>query len=338
MQMERCFKMKVHKIIPLLLMLLALAYGQSKVGTTAGNFLQIGVGCRAIAMGGSAVSYGMDASAVYWNPALAANLKQNQAYFNNISWFAGINLNYGGLVLNLGRFGNVGASFYVMNSGEMEVTTEERPEGTGELFTVQELSAGLTYSRQLTQRFFMGGTFKYIHSSIWNMKASAIAVDLGLSYRTPYEPLILGMSISNFGSEMRLHGPDAAVRFDPDPRVDGNNDGIIAYQITRSWDLPVTFRFGTAYEVIKSEFNTLLVSLDVLYPNNNENYVNAGIEYSIQNRYFLRAGYRQLFLNDAEGGFTIGGGMWLKNILIDYAYSDRGRLNNVQYISLGLSF
>ncbi len=337
--MERYLSMKIlHKVTFMLLFGAALLMAQSKVGTTAGNFLQIGVGGRGVGMGGSAVAHGIDASALYWNPALAAGIENHQVYFNNIAWFAGIDLNYGAMVLNMGGWGNMAASFYVLNSGEMEVTTEERPEGTGELFTVQEMQAGMSYARNLTQRFNIGGSFKYIHSAIWNMKASAVAVDLGLSYRTPFNPVVIGMSISNFGSEMRLHGPDTAVRFDPDPRVDGNNDGIIAYQITRSWDLPVTFRFGAGYEVLKSAFHRLLLSSDVLYPNNNDSHINMGVEYSIQERYFLRTGYRQIFIDDAEGGFTAGAGIMLENIIIDYAFADHGRLNAVQYISLGLRF
>jgi len=324
--------------IAILLGLTGTVLGQSKVGTTAANFLLIGVGGRAVSMGESSVAHGLDASALYWNPALIAQLPGHQVYFNNISWFANIHLNFGAAILDLGDIGKVGASFYVLNSGEMEVTTEERPEGNGQLFTAQDLQIGLSYSRALTQRLNIGATVKYVGSSIWNMKASTFAVDLGVTYRTPYNPVILGMSIVNFGGEMRMEGTDTAIRFDPDPRVNGNNDGIVAYQITRGWDLPVTFRFGLAYEVLKTEMNQILISSDVLYPNNNDNYVNAGFEYSLLSHYFLRAGYRQIFLNNAEGGLSLGAGIIYKNILLDYAYSDRGRLNNVQYFSMGLSF
>lgn len=326
------------KAVLTIVFLTALVNAQSKVGTTAGNFLQIGVGGRAVSMGESGVTSGLDLSAIYWNPALGVNVPNNQAYFNNISWLAGITLNYGAVMFNLGSMGNVAAVAYVLNSGEMEVTTELRPEGTGELFTVQEMMIGLSYSRSITQRFNIGATFKYIHSGLWNMNASAIAVDLGITYQTPYDPLVIGMSISNFGTSMQLQGPDAAIRFDPDPQVDGNNDGIIAYQITRSWELPVTFRFGAGYDVIKTENHKILLTSDFIYPNNYNNYANVGAEYGLQNRYFLRAGYRQLFIGDSEGGPSFGAGLIYKNILVDYAYADFGRLTNVQYISFALSF
>lgn len=90
--------------------------------------------------------------------------------------------------------------------------------------------------------------------------------------------------------------------------------------------------------MIRTSSEQFLAVGDVLYPSSNENYVNMGVEYGLKNSYFLRAGYRQLFLEDREGGLTFGAGLKLFNIQIDYAYSDRGRLNAVQYFSLGVGF
>ena len=333
--------MKIIKILSLVLLTLclpAMVTGQTKVGTSAANFLQIGVGARGAALGEAAVSNGNDISSIYWNPALMANVPKNQAYFNHIAWFADIDLNYGAALLNLGNLGNFAVSFYSLNTDQMKVTTEIYPEGTGELFTVQDIMVGISYGRSLTDRFNIGGTVKMIRSTIWNTSASAFAFDVGLTYQTPFKPLNLGMSISNFGTEMRMLGTDTAVRYDPDPLVNGNNDGIVADQHTRSWDLPILFRFGLAYDVLVTNNQSIMIASDVLYPSSNDNYVNAGIEYGLLGKYFLRAGYRQLFLNEAEGGLTFGAGVNILNFHVDYALSDRGRLNSVQYFSLGIDF
>jgi len=241
-------------------------------------------------------------------------------------------------MLDFGGFGRIGILFSSLNTDQMEVTTELYPDGTGELFTAQDLMVGLFYARALTDKFSIGGTIKYINSEIWNVSASAFAVDVGLTYQTPYDPVTLGMSISNFGSQMQMDGSDLAIRFDPDRTVGGNNDGVVGRQHTRLWDLPILFRFGLAYNIINSEQHNFLLLGDVLYPGSQNNYVNTGVEYGFLGQFFLRAGYRQLFLNDAEGGLTLGAGVNVYNIMIDYAYSDRGMLNEVQYFSFGVTF
>lgn len=314
------------------------AFTQTKVGTTAAAFMQIGTGGRSAAMGETAGADALDVSAIFWNPALAATIPTHQVYFNHIDWFADINLEYGSVLLSLGNLGNIAASFYTMNSGQIAVTSEERPEGTGEKYTVQDLMVGLSYMRSLTDRFSIGGTFKLIRSSIWNMSASAMAMDIGLGYQTPFKPVAIAMSIVNFGSEMQMRGTDTAIRFDPDPRVRGNNDAIVAYQATRSWDLPVSFRFGLTYKLLNRGATKLLVNSDVLYPNNNENYVNLGAEYRLYDIYFLRAGYRKLFLAEREGGLTLGAGLVFRNIQFDYTYADWERLGFVQYLGIGFRF
>jgi hypothetical protein len=309
-----------------------------RVGTTAMSYLQIGVGARGVAMGETAVAHGADLSSLYWNPALAAGLGGGQAYFAYTDWIAGVALTYGSVMFDLGGMGQVAASVYVMNSGEMEVTTEILQDGTGERFEVQDVTFGVTYSRALTDRFAIGGTAKLIRSSIYNMAASTGAVDIGLTYRTPFDPVTLGLSISNFGGEMQLSGPDTIVRVDLDPEAGGNNGGILGYLATGEWDLPVTFRIGLAYEAIQSRTSSLTLSTDALYPNSNLNYLNTGVEYGFMDTFFVRGGYRQLFLEDREGGLSAGVGLSVRSVFADYAFSDRGDLGAVHFLSMGVAF
>ena len=53
----------------------------TKVGTTAGKFLSIPVGARALGMGGAFVAVANDVSAMYWNPAGIAGVYQTEALF-----------------------------------------------------------------------------------------------------------------------------------------------------------------------------------------------------------------------------------------------------------------
>jgi hypothetical protein len=80
----------------------------------------------------------------------------------------------------LDNLGTIGLSFTYLDYGDMEVTTLREPDGTGEIFSPKDMAIGLTYSYNLTDRFSLGGTAKYVHQNIWNTNASAFAADLGI--------------------------------------------------------------------------------------------------------------------------------------------------------------
>ena len=59
---------KLNKYISILFLITSV-YGVNKTGTTAAKFLSIGVGSKAVGMGGAYTSIANDATAMYWNPA-----------------------------------------------------------------------------------------------------------------------------------------------------------------------------------------------------------------------------------------------------------------------------
>src|SRR5512147_3092028 len=114
----------------LLLLALGLAWettGQSltKTGTTAAPFLKIGIGSRAIGMGGAFTAKAADITARYWNPGGLANVRSNQAAFNHVSWLADVDLNFAAACINLANFGTLGVSVTHLGMDEMAVRTEE---------------------------------------------------------------------------------------------------------------------------------------------------------------------------------------------------------------------
>jgi len=125
----------------------------TKVATTAAQFLKIGVGARAIGMGGSFVAEASDLSAVYWNPAGIAKLGGAAVQLNRTQYLADISYSVAAFGADLGALGAIGVSLIFLDSGDMAVRTTARPTGTGERFKVQDLALQLTYGRALTDRF-----------------------------------------------------------------------------------------------------------------------------------------------------------------------------------------
>jgi long-subunit fatty acid transport protein len=339
--------MKGGKLMKLLLMFITLivagiapSVAQNNLGTTAVPFLEIGVGARGVGMGEAQVSSVNDVSALYWNPAAITKLGKSEVSFQHTDWFIDTQLNYAAAVFKMG-YSYLGVHFYQFNGGRMQVTDLMFPEGIGEDFTVRDMSLGLSYAQSLTTNFSFGGTVKYIESMIWRTKASTIGLDLGFHYKTPFKNLNLGFAITNFGMEMQMMGDNLANRIDLDPNANGNNDGILSMLATRSWDLPLIFRIGLDYTLLSDRIHNLMLAADAVYPNNNQNYINAGMEYAFRNMVFFRAGYSNAFMADDEGlgHLRMGFGVFISNqIKVDYAFSERGILGNVNMIGASVAF
>ncbi len=340
--------MKQLKIILLLLLMSEWLFGQysknvTNVGTTAATFLEIGVGARAIGMGGAFVATANDVSAMYWNPAGIAQLNRMQAIFVHTDWLVDITYDYAGMVFPLAGFGVVGMNLTTLNMGEMQVRTIDRPEGTGEYFDARDLAIGLAYGVNITNRFALGFNVKFISQTIWKERATGFAIDIGTLYQTPWKGLRIGAALTNFGTDMKMTGNDLLVYHDIDPYQLGNNDRIFAELQTDAWPLPLNFQLGLAYDLLDDEFQHLTLEMDAMHPIDNSESMNLGMEYSYRNRYFLRAGYRNLFLKDSEEGLTLGGGVEMPlmgNLRagVHYAYADFGRLQNIHRFTLLLAF
>jgi len=342
-------KIKLIRILVIVFFYTSISFTQSfvsdvsKRGTSAATFLSIGQSSRAIGMGSAFVGIQGDPSAMYWNPAGIASIEGISFLFDHTNWIADVAYNFFAGTYQIEGFGTLGLSVIISDIGDMEVTTINQPDGTGQTFTATDFAVSLAYAVQLTENFAIGFNPKFIYQSIWNTNATSFAVDMGVQYRTPFDDMILAMSISNFGTKMQLAGNSTLVLYDEDPLSSGNNDKIPAYLETQSWALPLIFRVGLAYEPFKIEDHKLTLALDALHPSDNYESVNVGAEYIFMNIFSVRGGYKSLFLNQAEETFALGFGIKKQvignvTLFFDYAYQDFGRLSDIQKISFAISF
>ena len=316
----------------------------TKTGTSAAQFLKIGVDARATAMGGAFVAMEGDLSAMFWNPAGLGHFTGLGVMFVHSNWLADINFNHIALATDLGNVGIIGLSITNLAVPDDIVRTVEQPNGTGELFNSSDLAANLTFARRLTDKFSIGGSVKYIQQRIWHESASAFAADIGALFTTPFNGIRIGASITNFGGNMRLNGRDLRFSKDPDDFNEGNVQFVNAMYETDEFPLPLNFRVGIAGELYQNKNMRVTFGLDAIHPKDNTESVNAGAEFAFSELFFLRAGYATLFRQDTEEGLTFGGGIhyrvWGSSTIlkIDYAYADFGLLDYVQRFSIGINF
>ncbi len=316
---------------------------QSKVGTTAVPFLGISVGPRATAMGGAFTAMCNDATALYYNPGSIAQMENSQFLACHTGWLVNTSLNWIGFVFKLDPSNAIGIHITHLDYGEEDVTTVDEPEGTGEKWTALDFAAGLSYARNLTDRFSIGGSVKYVQQRLWNESASAFAMDVGLLFVTDFNNMKLGMSISNFGTDMHMDGKDLLKRIDLDPKVLGNNETIVSKLKTENWPLPLFFRVGVAMDLMHLGTNRITIAIDALRPSDNTEIINAGGEIALGNRVFLRGGYKSLFRERSEEGLTLGCGVNLSmgnaiTWVFDYTYADFGLFQDIQMMAIGIQF
>jgi len=326
-----------------------------RIGTTAANFLEIGVGSAGSAMGDAYVSIANDLSSAYWNPAGLAYIQGNEAMFAYQPWIVDINAIFTGVAVNLPGYGTLAGTMTYYNYGDMKVTTLRDQNGTGEIFSANEYSATVSFARRLVPWFAFGATFKYISSQIWHMSASAFAVDLGVILNTHFfsmtgnkaDGLKIGMSISNYGTRMQYDGIDIISYIDIDPDAAGNYEWVPGQFRLSEWELPLIFRIGTSVKPLVSRYHKLTLSADALHPNNNMESVNSGAEYELiipgSGSFFLRGGYKAKFMARSEYGLTWGVGMKLNflgnnSLRVDYAFRSIGMLGNAHAYTIGFRF
>ncbi len=331
----------------------------NKVGTSAAQFLKFGVGGKATALGGCQAAVSGDVSSLYWNPAGIASIQRSSFMASYMDYVAGISHNFVGYVQPMGVQGSFGVSVVYLSSGKMEVTTIDEPDGTGNYFDVNDLAIGLTYGRYITDRFLGGFTLKYIQQNVWREKAQTVAFDLGSILDTGLLGIRLGMSLSNYGGNMQLAGPDLDVDVDTDTENPGER--LVPSRLdTDDWTLPLIYRVGIATDLVgiggqfaESATNRLTLLFDANDPSDAELRPNMGLEYQWRDILSLRGGGHIRYTDEWDADEqeskwnsrfypSLGVGLnWEASwglLQFDYAAMDYDEFGWINNISLGFAF
>jgi hypothetical protein len=328
----------------------------TRVGTRGANFLEIGVGARALGMGSAFGALSEGATALYWNPAGIARNPTFAAVFSYNDMYGDFGLDhfFGGVTLPAGE-GAWGLQIITFSSGEIPRTTEAFPEGGdpqfGGTFEWTALAVGLSYGRQITDRLTIGATVKFAQTGIDDAKANYFGGDAGVQFRTGLLGTTLGASLLNLGSAGEFKGTLL-------DRIVSQTDELFPTQRTvgiqmdtRGWDMPTLFTFSVLWDVVGSPDalvapnpdHKLLLVTDGVDGIDTATQLRIGLEYGYRDLFFVRAGkmwpnerdddFRN-FWYGASGGFGVAVPLGESRLLLDYAYMDRGLLDNIQVITV----
>mgnify|MGYP001220566251 FL=1 len=313
----------------------------TKVATCAANWLKLETGTRAIGMGGAYTAVGNGISGVPYNPASIAFIENQQVFLSQTQYVADITYNVLGYGRNLSGTDFVGLHIFALDSGAMDRTTEDEPDGTGEQFKVTGICIRGTYARRITDRLRIGFTGKFIREDIYTAYMQTFAFDIGSNFNTGIYGFVLGMSVTNLGPEAKYGGEGLEIELTEEWTQNGNLS-----KITESFPLPMTFRLGFMNEIIgpDSEFiknrnHRLLVAMDGINSRDFTLYGTVGVEYSWKDIAYVRFGNR---LGHDTAKWSVGGGFNIDtgslSVGLDYAYVNYSILNFTHQFGLNFGF
>jgi len=294
----------------------------------AAEFLKIGVGARALGMGGAFVSVADDASGAYWNPAGLVQLQQREAMLMGASQFGGVvDHEVGSFVAPLKTASSraaIGVTFIRVGVDDINVTKDakvgEDQNGNPiidpnrvEQKSAYDLALLLTYARGWGERWSGGVNVKLVRQSLVDEGASfGIGADLGFHFQAS-PTLALGLRLADITTTQLFWDTGRRETVGPSVTIGAHTTHDIA---ALQGKLLVGFDSRFSFEGLDEQFETGNVSGIVL----------PGAEYWFRNVVAIRAG------SDA-GNFTAGAGVRYKQFGADYAYLAHDELDSTHRVS-----
>ncbi len=271
-------------------------------GTSGATELLIPVGARGSALGGTATSNVSGIEATFWNPAGLGTLEGTEALFTHTQYIADMSVNYAAIAVKSGGFGTLGFSAKVLSIGDIIVTTEQAPDGTGEIMSPTFGVFGVSWGRQFTDRVQFGAGVNYVNESIGSARASGVAFDFGLQYLTGFSGLQFGIVMKNFGTTMSFDGADFDNTLQP-PSGDPSQENRTYRSTSSSFEMPSYFTLSANYDLLNG--NQQRLAILGAFSNNNFSFddLTGGLEWVYRDDYALRASYFTSFgsTTDANG-------------------------------------
>jgi len=294
---------------------------QTVIAKYAGEFMAIGVGGRALAMGGAQVASVSDVTAGYWNPAALAKLDYPQFTLMHEEHFGDlVNYNYAAAALPFGKDITFGISAIRLGIDGIPDTRKALIDArTGEIITdinnpfaridpnkVKEFNNSDwafygSFAKRQSENFYWGANVKIISRSIAEENALGIGFDLAGLYM-PNERLTLGANIMDVTTTLVAWSTGRNELISPTAKLGAAYKlDFLGGIISPAVDLDVRFE----NRKFASNFNVGPISFDF----------HGGFEYSYKNLFALRGGF-----NDVKQ-FTLGAGVKLPKLNIDYSFA-----------------
>ena len=308
------------------------AGNDQRAGEAGATQLLINPWAGAAGWGNSNMSSITGIQSMFLNIAGTAFVEKFDLGFSYTNYLSGadIGINNFGFATKVGEAGVLSASLNAMTFGDIERTTVQNPDGTGNTFTPSYNTISIGYARQFSNAIYGGIVFKLVNESINDAGATGVAIDAGIQYIAgARDNFRFGVSMQNVGPTMKYSGNGLSFS-----ALTGDNLYMTFDFPTAEYELPSLIRIGLSNDFQLIEGHNLTVAGTFTSNSFTKDQYSIGLEYNFMNWVLIRGGYsyekdiwdstkRQTVFTGPSAGATIKVPMGKESntfINVDYSY------------------
>lgn len=325
----------INKIIFIIVFSVSVSFsGGFKFAKYAGDFLTIGVGGRALGMGGAFTSVANDVTAGYWNPAGLTELLNTQIILMHDERFAGIvNYDYAGLAFKPIDLYSLGISIIRVGVDDIPFTGNEFIDNNGNFVFDPDVDrldpdkfsyvsssdwvAIVSFAKNLKEKLSIGGNVKFIYRKIEKNTGIGIGFDFGIKYKI--RSFSIGVILKDATSTLISWNTGRNELITPSAITGISREFEILWgKFIPAIDMILRFEGRNKTALLGTKF----VSVDF----------NIGGEYTFKDIIAIRSGFTE------NKELTLGAGIKLNQLNIDYSFAKfNSELGNTHRISAKLT-
>lgn len=343
-------------ILALIMPVIVFAGNPDRQGESGAGELLFNPWGRSSGLHGLNVSSVMGVESMNLNIAGLSRILKGEVVLTNNRIFegTGLQMNAGGYASKMGKSGAFGISISSLQFGDIDITTEDQPEGSGGTFSPSFFNIALGYSYMYANKISVGLLVRGVSETMPDLTAFGLSIDAGVQYVSgEKDNFRLGIALRNIGSPMKFGGQGLAFQGpNIDPTVGGSQYNLTYYQRAEGFQLPSLLNIGLSYDFYIADKDFLRVMGNFTSNTFARDEIGGGLEFSFRNIFMLRAAYKHTlsqegsaFQNDVYTGVAAGASILLplgkgsnQKFGVDYAYRATNPFRGTHNLSVRFEF
>ncbi len=299
----------------------------------AGEFIAIGVGGRALGLGGAYAALANDVTSGYWNPAGLSRIIYPEITLMHDERFGDlVNYDYGAVALPVGAMSSIAFSLIHLGVDGIPDTRNAMIDVNGNgvfdnadrldyskitYFNTADWAFYFSYAKKSSESFSYGANLKIIRRELGETSATGVGFDIGAQYNAS-DKFLLGANMQDVTTTLVAWSTGTNELISPTLKI-GSAYFLDAFGGRFAPAVDVDMRFENRQSASNAHLGA--VSFDF----------HTGLEFDYKNIVALRAGRSDI------GSFNMGTGIHLPKFDIDYSFAKfdaADQIGNTHRISL----